>query len=244
MQNQFRIGFIGVGRMGANMARRLSEMGFQLTSIFDRHSSAAADLAEQLHITRAHTPAAVAQTSSVIITAVSDDQAMRAIFAEQDETSLLTHAHDRLFINCATLSPDVHCDIEQLVTVRGGASIEACMAGSITQARQGTLYLMCGGTRNAFDRARPVLDAMGTTVRYIGPAGKAAAVKALVNMVMNSNTAALAEGLGLGEALEIDVQPNRCCVPGTGDRRRRHAAPGARVLFFGCARRKRLRDRA
>lgn len=205
MQNQFRVGFVGVGRMGANMARRLSEMGFQLTSIFDLHSSAAADLAEQLHITQAHTSAAVAQTSSVIITAVSDDQAMRAIFAEQDETSLLTHAHNRLFINCATLSPNVHRDIEQLVTARGGASIEACMAGSITQARQGTLYLMCGGIRNAFDRARPVLDAMGTTVRYIGPAGKAAAVKALVNMVMNSNTAALAEGLGLGEALEIDL---------------------------------------
>lgn len=205
MQNQFRIGFVGVGRMGANMARRLSEMGFQLTSIFDLHSSAAAALAEQLHITQAHTPAEVAQTSSAIITAVSDDQAMRAIFAEQDETSLLPHAHNRLFINCATLSPNVHCDIEQLVTARGGASIEACMAGSITQARQGTLYLMCGGTRNAFDLARPVLDAMGTIVRYIGTAGKAAAVKALVNMVMNSNTAALAEGLGLGEALEIDL---------------------------------------
>ena len=205
MQNQFRIGFVGVGRMGANMARRLSEMGFQLTSIFDLHASAVVALAEQLHITRAQTPAEVAEASSVVITAVSDDQAMRAIFAERDETSLLAHAHNRLFINCATLSPDVHRDIERLVTARGGASIEACMAGSITQARQGTLYLMCGGTRDAFDRAGPVLDAISTTVRYIGPAGKAATVKALVNMVMNSNTAALAEGLGLGEALGIDL---------------------------------------
>ena len=216
MQNQFRVGFVGVGRMGANMARRLSEAGFPLTSIFDLHSSTAAALAEQLHITRAQTPAEVAQASSVIVTAVSDDQAMRAIFAEQDETSLLAYAHNRLFINCATLSPNVHRDIERLVTARGGASIEACMAGSITQARQGTLYLMCGGTQDVFDRARPVLDAMGKTVRYIGQAGEAAAVKALVNMVMNSNTAALAEGLGLGEALGIDLTLLRDLFSQTG----------------------------
>jgi 3-hydroxyisobutyrate dehydrogenase len=64
---------------------------------------------------------------------------------------------------------------------------------------------MCGGKQDLFNRARPVLDSLGTTVRYIGPAGEAATVKALVNMVMNSNTAALAEGLGLGKALGIDL---------------------------------------
>jgi len=205
MYTQLRIGFVGVGRMGANMARRLSEMGFQLTSIFDLHFPAARALAEELHLPQAQTPAEVAGASSVVITAVSNDAAMLAIFAEHDETSLLVHADNRLFINCATLSPNIHRDIERLVTTRGGASVAACMAGSITQARQGTLYLMCGGKQDAFDRAKPILDALGTTVRYIGPAGEAAAVKALVNMVMNSNTAALAEGLGLGEALGIDL---------------------------------------
>ncbi|MDH4098777.1 MAG: NAD(P)-binding domain-containing protein, partial [Nitrospira sp.] len=205
MHTQLRIGFVGVGRMGANMARRLSEMGFQLTSIFDLHSPAARALAEELHLPQAQTPAEVAGASSVVITAVSNDAAMLAIFAEHDETSLLVHADNRLFINCATLSPNIHRDIERLVTTRGGASVAACMAGSITQARQGTLYLICGGKQDAFDRAKPILDALGTTVRYIGPAGEAAAVKALVNMVMNSNTAALAEGLGLGEALGIDL---------------------------------------
>jgi 3-hydroxyisobutyrate dehydrogenase len=216
MQNQCRVGFVGVGRMGANMARRLKEMGFQLTSIFDLYSPAAAALAEQLHLTRAQTPAEVADASSVVITAVSDDQAMRAIFAERDKTSLFAHARNRLFINCATLSPNVHRDIERLVTAQGGACIEACMAGSITQARQGTLYLMCGGTPESFDQAKPVLDALGTTVRYIGRAGEAAAVKALVNMVMNSNTAALAEGLGLGEALGIDLTLLRDVFSRTG----------------------------
>jgi 3-hydroxyisobutyrate dehydrogenase len=204
-ENEFRIGFVGVGRMGANMARRLNEVGFHLTSVFDIHHPAARTLAAELHLEAAQTPAEVAKSSSLVVTAVSDDLAMRSIFAEHSGTSLLAYAQDRLFINCATLSPSIHREIDRLVTARNGASLEACMASSITQARHGTLYLMCGGKHEVFAKAQPVLDALSTTARYIGPTGEAANVKALVNMVMNSNTAALAEGLGLGAALGVDL---------------------------------------
>lgn len=203
--SEVRIGFVGVGRMGANMARRLNERGYRIAAVQDRHAEAAASLARELSSERASSPARVAEISDIVITVVSDDAAMREIYAEQDPAGLLTHAKDRLFINCATLTPAVHIDIQQVVERHGGETLEACMASSITQARQGTLYLMCGGKRDVFERARPVLDALGTTVRYIGQAGQAATVKALVNMVMNSNTAALAEGLGLGKALGIDL---------------------------------------
>jgi 3-hydroxyisobutyrate dehydrogenase-like beta-hydroxyacid dehydrogenase len=80
------------------------------------------------------------------------------------------------------------------------------MASSITQARKGTLYLMCGGKRSVFNRMRPILDALSVSLRYIGTAGQAAQVKALVNMVMNINTAGLAEGLGLGQAMGLDLK--------------------------------------
>ena len=79
------------------------------------------------------------------------------------------------------------------------------MASSITQAREGTLYLMCGGKEDIFNDAKPILDSMSVSLRYIGEAGRAAQVKALVNMVMNINTAGLAEGLGLGAALGLDL---------------------------------------
>lgn len=205
MNFQTQIGFVGVGRMGANMARRLHEVGLHLAALYDLNHSAAQTLASELSINAVRTPAEVAATSSIVVTVISDDAAMRSIFSEHDPASLLVHAKDRLFINCATLSPRVHHDIERLVTAQGGACLEACMASSITQARQGTLYLMCGGQPDVFAQARPLLEALGTTVRYIGPTGEAAKVKALVNMVMNSNTAALAEGLGLGAALGIDL---------------------------------------
>ena len=204
-QNDFRIGFVGVGRMGANMARRLKEVGFLLTSVHDIHFPVARALATELHLEAAQNPAEVAKTSSLVITVVSDDMAMRSIFTENAKTSLLAYTQDRLFINCATVSPDTHLEIERLVTARNGTNLEACMASSITQARQGTLYLMCGGSPEVFAKARPVLEALRKTLRYIGPTGEAAKVKALVNMVMNSNTAALAEGLGLGAALGVDL---------------------------------------
>lgn len=200
-----RIGFVGVGRMGANMARRLKERGYRITAVQDRHTDASESLAQELDSEAAPSPARVAEISDIVITVVSDDAAMRDIYAEQNRAGLMTHANDRLFINCATLTPALHIDIEKEVERHGGSSLEACMASSITQARQGTLYLMCGGKQEVFNRARPLLDTLGTSVRHIGPAGEAAKVKALVNMVMNGNTAALAEGLGLGAALGIDL---------------------------------------
>jgi 3-hydroxyisobutyrate dehydrogenase len=199
------IGFVGVGRMGANMARRLKDQSYRIAAVQDRQTEVSESLARELGSEAAVSPARVAELSNIVITVVSDDAAMRDIYAEQDPTGLMAHAKNRLFINCATLTPALHIDIEQAIEQHGGMTLEACMAGSITQARQGTLYLMCGGRQDVFNRARPVLDSLGTMVRYMGSAGEAAKVKALVNMVMNSNTAALAEGLGLGAALGIDL---------------------------------------
>lgn len=210
------IGFVGVGRMGANMARRLKDFGFPLSAVYDRHIPSATALAQELGCQVAAEPAAVAEASQTVITVVTDDAAMDQIFAENDKTSLLAHAQGRLFINCATVSPSIHRDVEQRVAARGGASLEACMASSIPQARQGTLYLMCGGRRMAFERAKPMLETLGKTVRYIGGSGTAAEVKALVNMVMNCNTAALAEGLGLGQALGLDLTMLREVFSQTG----------------------------
>jgi 3-hydroxyisobutyrate dehydrogenase len=90
------------------------------------------------------------------------------------------------------------------------------MASSITQARQGTLYLMCAGREEVFERARPMLERLSSSMRFIGPAGSAAQVKALVNMVMNINTAGLAEGLGLGAALGLDLAMLREVFSQTG----------------------------
>jgi 3-hydroxyisobutyrate dehydrogenase-like beta-hydroxyacid dehydrogenase len=215
-QSDLRIGFVGVGRMGANMARRLKDQRETVVAVYDTNHATATDLATELGCEAAASPARVAELTTTIFTVVSDDTAMRQIFSATGTTSLLRHAQNRLFINCATLSPAVHVDVETLVTQRGGQNLEACMASSITQARQGTLYLMCGGRQDVFESARPLLERLSAHLRYIGSAGEAAKVKALVNMVMNCNTAALAEGLGLGSALGLDLTMLRDVFSQTG----------------------------
>lgn len=200
-----RIGFVGVGRMGANMARRLKDVGYPVVAVFDAYEETAKALAEELGCEAVSSLSQVSEMAQTVFTVVTDDAAMRGIFSKDDPGSLLVHAKGRLFINCATVSPEVHQEVETLVEQAGGQTLEACMASSIPQAREGTLYLMCGGKQAIFNQAKPVLEMLSTNLRYIGIAGQAARVKALVNMVMNINTAGLAEGLGLGEALGLDL---------------------------------------
>ena len=210
-----KIGVVGVGRMGANIARRLKDVGYVVSAVYDVRRETADEIARELGAQSSPTLDGVVQAADLIITVVTDDAAMRRIFATSGD-SLLAGAKGKLFVNCATITPDVHVDVERLVEAKGGNSLEACMASSIPQAREGTLYLMVGGRKEAFDRAEPVLRAMSGSLRYVGKSGEAAKVKALVNMVMNINTAGLAEGLGLGDALGLDLDMLREIFAQTG----------------------------
>lgn len=210
-----RIACVGVGRMGANMARRLKESGFQVTAVHDVRRKQAQALAAELGCEAPTRLSAVTALADVILTVVTDDASMEALFARKGD-SLLQGATGRLFINCATVSPATHVMVEARANAVGAESLEACMASSITQARQGTLYLMTAGRQSACDKAEPILAKLSASRRHIGPAGTAAQVKALVNMVMNINTAGLAEGLGLGAALGLDLSMLREVFSQTG----------------------------
>ena len=208
------IGFVGVGRMGANMARRLKDRGYHVTAVYDVNRAAATTLAAELGCAACQSLGDVTAGADMIFTIVTDDKAMREIYTGAD--NLLVNAREKLFINCATISPKVHVEVEKLAEAAGASALEACMASSITQARDGSLYLMCGGREEVFRRAEPILKELSVSLRYIGKAGEAAKVKALVNMVMNINTAGLAEGLGLGDALGLDLTMLRDVFSQTG----------------------------
>ena len=193
--------------MGANMARRLQDVGYKIAAVYDVRAAAARELAQELGAEATTSLARVTELSDVIVTVVTDDKAQIALFTNKKD-NLLTGAKGRVFVNCATVSPKTHIEVEKLAKKAGAASLEGCMASSITQARNGTLYLMIGGDEKVFEKVKPVLGKLsddGKLMTYIGKAGKAAQVKALVNMVMNINTAGLAEGLGLGSALGVDL---------------------------------------
>ncbi len=203
-----KIGIVGVGRMGANMARRLKEVGYPVTAVYDMRAASAQAVAQEIGCEACVSLARVTALSDVVITVVTDDAAMLNIYTNKKD-NLLQGAAGKVFINCATISPKVHVEVAKLAKKAKAATLEACMASSINQARAGTLYLMCGGEEATFNQVKPLLVKLsdeGKLLRYIGTAGKAAQVKALVNMVMNINTAGLAEGLGLASSLGLDLK--------------------------------------
>jgi 3-hydroxyisobutyrate dehydrogenase len=146
---------------------------------------------------------------------VTNDAAMRSIFTPEN---LLASAAGKVFINCATLSPALQREIAAAVQAAGGSCIEASMASSISHAREGKLYLMLAGDEATYQRPEisALIEQMSVNRRFIGPSGSAAEVKALVNMVMNINTAGLAEGLGLAAALGHDLDLVREVFSQTG----------------------------
>lgn len=198
------VAFVGVGRMGANMARRLKDCGFTIAAVYDVNREAATALAGELGCRAADRLADVAASADVIFTVVTNDTAMRSIFFDPGD-NLLANAKGKIFINCATLSPGIHREVYAAAKKAGSDSLEACMASSISHAREGKLYLMLGGDEAVYAQVKGMIEQMSVNRRFVGGPGKAAEVKALVNMVMNINTAGLAEGLGLAAALGHDL---------------------------------------
>src|SRR3979411_1406334 len=199
-----RIGFVGVGRMGANMARRLKEVGYVVSTVFDTNQKIATELAAELACSGAKSVSEVSRDAEDVFTVVAYGAAMRDISFGPD--NLFTHAAGRLFVNCATISPSVHREGAHKGAELGAKVLEAPMASSVTHAREGKLFMMLAGSSEAVASAEPILKDLALKTRYIGEAGKAAELKALVNMVMNINTAGLAEGLGLADALGLDLR--------------------------------------
>lgn len=189
--------------MGANMARRLADLGYRIGAVYDPHASVAASLALELDCLAATTLPEVTAACEVVFTVVPDEDAMRDVFS--DEGSLLEGAAGKVFVNCATVGAEVHEAAAEAARRAGASALTACMASSIPQARNGQLYLIVGGEDALFERMKPLLQDLSSTLRHVGGVGDAAKVKALVNMVMNINTAGLAEGLGLGAALGLDL---------------------------------------
>ena len=197
------------------MARRLKDVGYAVTAVYDVHAPSAESLAAEIGARSPRTLAEVTAAADVIFTVVTDDAAQLAVFGEKGD-SLLVGAKGKTFVNCATLTPGTHVEVERRAKAAGAVSLEGCMASSIPQARNGTLYLMCGGDKATFERVKPILEKLSSALRHIGGTGQAAQVKALVNMVMNINTAGLAEGLGLGAALGLNLDMLREVFAQTG----------------------------
>lgn len=161
-----RIGFVGLGRMGANMVRRLKDCGYEVAVVYDVRREVSESLANEVGAKVAETLSEVSGGADVIFTVVSDDDAMRSIFLG-DDSSLLAgeKVEGKVFVNCATVTPQVHVEVEEAAERVGARSLEACMASSIPQARDGKLYLMLGGKEAVYEEVKPILTDLSASMR-------------------------------------------------------------------------------
>lgn len=198
-----RIGFVGLGTMGTAMAGNLVRAGFPLV-VWNRTPGRAGPLIE-LGATAAATPAAVAKTSDVVVTCVSDTPDVETVLfgrhgvAEGARKGLLV-------IDCSTISPSATRDFASRLAKLRVAMVDAPVSGGSEGAKDATLTIFVGGDRASFERAGPILAAMGRTITHVGPIGAGQAVKAVNQVILAGTYIGVAEGIVLALKAGLDVE--------------------------------------
>jgi 3-hydroxyisobutyrate dehydrogenase len=206
-----RVGFIGLGIMGRGMARNILDAGFDLT-VWNRTTDRTHALAEA-GASVVHSPAELAAAVDVVVTCVSDTPDVRHVLLGDGGVVEGTRP-GMLVVDCSTISPQVTREIAATLAEHDVAMLDAPVSGGSEGAANGTLSIMVGGPRSAFDRARAVLDAMGQTVTHVGDHGAGQAVK-LVNQILVVHTMlGVSEALLLAAAEGLDLQRTLDAVTG------------------------------
>jgi 3-hydroxyisobutyrate dehydrogenase len=190
-----RVGFLGLGAMGACMARNLHKAGL-LTAVWNRTPAKATTLAAELKCSAPATPAELAQLTDVMVLCVSADQDVRAVI-EALSPSLRA---GQLIIDCSTVSADTARTAAGRLAGAGVDFMDCPVSGGVEGARDGTLAIMCGGSDAGFSRAQPVLSAMGRTVAHFGPVGAGQAAKATNQIMCAGIIEAVSEAMAFAKA--------------------------------------------
>jgi 3-hydroxyisobutyrate dehydrogenase len=200
-----KIAFIGLGAMGLPMARNLARAGL-LAGAWSRSPTATAALAADTGIHEYPDPEALAADCDLIVLCVS---------ADADVLELVGRMAGKLrpgsiVVDCSTVSAETARSAAETLAAVGASFLDCPVSGGVEGARNATLAIMCGGEEAAFEKARPVLEAMGKTVVRIGPAGFGQATKAtnqimcagIIQAVGEAMAFARAEGLPLDKVIE------------------------------------------
>ncbi|MCD8503776.1 MAG: 3-hydroxyisobutyrate dehydrogenase [Burkholderiaceae bacterium] len=195
------IAFIGLGNMGAPMARNLIKGGLNLR-VFDVIESLAVPFSD-LGATVCDSAAQASVGAQVVISMLPASQHVQALYLGKD--GLLTKlTPGTLVIDCSTIAPDTSRQVAQAANALNLTAIDAPVSGGTNGAQAGTLTFIVGGKPDAVERARPVLELMGSKIFHAGDAGAGQAAKIANNMVLGIQMIATAEALNLGIANGLD----------------------------------------
>lgn len=203
-----RVGFIGLGDMGQGIVPRLIAAGHDVTGWNRTREKADPLLARGMKW--ADTPRQVAEVSEIVFSIVTDAKAVESVAVGPDAV-LAGLPPDSIYLDMSTIDPESSRRINSAFGDAGRIMLDAPLSGSPITLEQGKASVMVGGDRGAFERARPVLEAIGPSVSYIGPAGQAVQMKIAINlcliveMVAFSEAVALAERGGVAREVAVDA---------------------------------------
>lgn len=198
-----RIGFIGLGTMGAHMARNLLSAGFDVT-VHNRTRIREEPLAEA-GARRAATPSEAARDADVVVTIVSDTPDVEHVLFGNNGVAESARAGTTV-VDMSTISPDATRSFGERLAAKDIGFVDAPVSGGSEGAEEGTLTIMAGGDAEDIERARPVLEALGSKVTHIGPLGSGQLTKAVNQVIIAGYFQALAEGMVLGLKSGLDME--------------------------------------
>ena len=194
------LGFVGLGSMGGEMARRLLEAGHSVTG-YNRTRSRAQWLLD-LGMAWGETPRAVAQSADVTLSMVRDTEALHAVTGGPDGL-LAGLGPGKVYIDMSTVSPAASKQIAAQAADTGAKMFDAPVSGSLITLKAGQLSFMVGGDQDALEEVKPILQDIGPTVDYVGANGLAAMMKVAVNLNLPVQILAFSESLLLAEKMGI-----------------------------------------
>jgi 3-hydroxyisobutyrate dehydrogenase len=197
-----RIGFVGLGTMGAPMASNLLEAGFDV--IVHNRTRTKEEALAKLGAQRAATLAEAALNADVVVTMVSDTSDVEEVLFGEDGIAAGAQP-GTVVVDMSTISPDSTRGFGERLAAQGIGYVDAPVSGGSEGAEKGTLTIMCGGEAADVDRVRPVLEAMGSKVTHIGPLGSGQLTKAVNQIIIGGYFLALAEGLTLAMKAGLDT---------------------------------------
>jgi 3-hydroxyisobutyrate dehydrogenase len=195
-----RIGFVGLGTMGGNMAARFLAAGY--TVYGEEQSRSHAEGLVEDGLQWRDTPREVAEAAEIVITSLPDDQVLNTVASGPDGI-LAGLAAGQVWVDMSTVSPRASRELAERVHAQGAAMLDAPVSGSVPQVQTGTLTIMVGGDERAYARVEPVLRELGTPTR-VGENGQGLVLKLAINISLAVQMQAFAEGLVLAERSGID----------------------------------------
>lgn len=190
------LGFVGLGVMGSRIVKRLLDAGHSVTG-YNRTRSKAQWLLDA-GMKWGETPHAVAKAADITFSMVTNTEALSAV-AFGPHGLLAGLGTGKIFIDMSTVSPAASRDLAVQVATKGAQMLDAPVSGSVSTLEEGKLSIMVGGERSAFERARPILEAIGPKVTHVGANGLAVSMKIATNLSLAVQMLAFSEGVLLAE---------------------------------------------